>query len=224
MAWNHIYDVNTPAGGDDPKEGDDRIREVKAALQERIAKDHYFPKTGSQVSDVDAGEHKKVTLRVGSAPGAVADKGFVYAKDVDSKAELFYIDEDGNEVQITTGGIVKVPPPTSPLTISGATAFSGTSPTVWTDLDLSSIVGANSAMVMLSFFTSNVDDKYVAIRRNGDTIDYHIEAAVPSGIASAKSDTNRAVVLMCVTDTSGIIEWKTSAAISFTVKVIAYIK
>lgn len=109
MAWNHIYDVNTPAGSDDPKEGDDRIREVKAALQERLAQDHYFPKTGSQVSDTAAGEHKKVTLRVGSAPSAVANKGIVYAKDVDSKAELFYIDEDGDEVQLTAGGSIVGP-------------------------------------------------------------------------------------------------------------------
>jgi len=107
MAWDHRYDVNTPAGTDDPKEGDDRIREVKAALQERIAKDHYFPKTGSEVSDEDAGEHKKVTLRTGDAPTKADDKGHIYAKDVSDKAELFYIDEDGNEVQITTGGLVK---------------------------------------------------------------------------------------------------------------------
>lgn len=112
MAWNHTYDVNTPTGSDDPKEGDDRIREIKAALQERLAKDHYFPKTSSQVSDTDAGEHKKVTLRVGSAPTKADDKGFLYAKNVDDKAELFYIDEDGDEVQLTSGGKIASREPT----------------------------------------------------------------------------------------------------------------
>ncbi len=98
------YDTVSPAGGDNPTEGDDRIRETKAAIQERENVDHYWPLTGTEVSDVDTGEHRKVTLRVGSAPSAVANKGFVYAKDVAGKAELFYIDEDGNEVQITSGG------------------------------------------------------------------------------------------------------------------------
>lgn len=98
------YDTVSPSGDDNPTEGDDRIRETKAAIQERENVDHYWPLTGTEVSDADTGEHRKVTLRVGSAPSAVADKGFVYAKDVSGKAELFYIDEDGNEVQITSGG------------------------------------------------------------------------------------------------------------------------
>ena len=104
MAFSHTFDTATPAGSDDPAEADDRMREIKAAIQERENVDHYWPKTGTEVSDADTGEHRKVTLRTGSAPSAVADKGFVYAKDVSGKAELFYIDEDGDEVQLTSGG------------------------------------------------------------------------------------------------------------------------
>ena len=112
MVLSNTYDVVTPAGGDNPTEGDDRIREVKAAIQERMndknsvadAGDHYWPKTGSEVSDVNTGEHRRLTLRVRSAPTQEADKGIVYSKDVAGKAELFYIDEDGNEVQLTSGG------------------------------------------------------------------------------------------------------------------------
>lgn len=102
--FNDTYDTNTPQGSDDPAEADDKMREIKAATQERENVDHYWPLTGTEVSDADAGEHRKVTLRTGSAPTAVADKGFVYAKDVGGKAELFYRDEDGNEVQITSAG------------------------------------------------------------------------------------------------------------------------
>ena len=110
MAWANTYDINTPTGEDDPKEGDDRIRETKAALQERIAKDHYFPLTGSEVSDTAAGEHKKVTLRVQDpAPTAAADKGILYSEDVNDKAELFYKDEDGNAIQITSKGAIGIP-------------------------------------------------------------------------------------------------------------------
>jgi hypothetical protein len=102
--FSYTYDVTTPDGGDSPTEADDRMRETKAAVQERENVDHYWPKTGDEVSDADAGEHRKVTLRVGSAPTHAADKGIVYAKDVSAKAELFYIDEDGDEIQLTSGG------------------------------------------------------------------------------------------------------------------------
>ena len=106
--FNDTFDKATPTGSDDPAEADDRMREIKGAVQERENVDHYWPLTGTEVSDTDAGEHRKVTLRVASAPTAVADKGIVYAKDVSAKAELFYRDEDGNEIQITTGGVLNV--------------------------------------------------------------------------------------------------------------------
>lgn len=104
MAFSKTFDTATPAGSNSPTEADDRMREIKAATQERENVDHFWPLTGTEVSDEDAGEHRKVTLRTGSAPTAVADKGFVYAKDVSGKAELFYRDEDGNEVQLTSAG------------------------------------------------------------------------------------------------------------------------
>jgi hypothetical protein len=86
---NYVYEV------------DNYIRQLKLAIRERMAKDHYMAIAGT---DADHGEHVKVTLRVGSAPSAVADKGFLYAKDVSAKAELFYRDEDGDEVQLTNAG------------------------------------------------------------------------------------------------------------------------
>ena len=102
--FNDTFDTATPAGGDDPAEADDRMQEIKGAVQERENVDHYWPLTGTEVSDSATGEHRKVTLRTGDAPSKVADKGFVYVKDVSNKAELFYIDEDGTEIQITSGG------------------------------------------------------------------------------------------------------------------------
>lgn len=105
--FSDTFDTATPVGAtDNPAEADDRMREIKAATQERENVDHYWPLTGTEVSDVDTGEHRKVTLRTGSAPSNVANKGFVYAKDVGGKVELFFIDEDGNEIQITTAGKV----------------------------------------------------------------------------------------------------------------------
>lgn len=102
--FNDTFDTNTPLGTDDPAEADDRMREIKAAVQERENVDHYWPKTGTEVSDVDTGEHRKVTLRVGSAPSNVANKGFLYLKDVGSKGELHFIDEDGNVIVMSSLG------------------------------------------------------------------------------------------------------------------------
>ncbi len=112
MVLINTYDTASPDGQDDPAEADDRMRETKAAVQERMndkdgsanGGDHFWPLTGTEVSDTDTGEHRKVTLRVRSAPTKLTDKGIVYVKDVSNKAELFYIDEDGKEVQITSGG------------------------------------------------------------------------------------------------------------------------
>jgi hypothetical protein len=102
--WDAAYEAY-PAATDLVSEGDDRIRNLKTDTRERFAKDHYFDIAGT---DADHGEHSKVTLRVGSAPTQAADKGMLYAKDVSSKAELFYRDEDGNEVQLTSGGKILV--------------------------------------------------------------------------------------------------------------------
>ena len=41
-----------------------------------------------------------------SAPAAVSNAGWVYSKDVAGRTELFYRDDTGAEVQITSGGAV----------------------------------------------------------------------------------------------------------------------
>lgn len=41
-----------------------------------------------------------------SAPASEADSGWVYSKDVAGRTELFYRDDTGAEVQITSGGAV----------------------------------------------------------------------------------------------------------------------
>jgi hypothetical protein len=102
--WDAAYEAY-PAATDLVSEGDDRIRNFKTDTRERFAKDHYFDIAGT---DADHGEHSKVTLRTGAAPTQAADKGILYAKDVSAKAELFYRDEDGDEVQLTSGGKILV--------------------------------------------------------------------------------------------------------------------
>ena len=106
--WNKIYDILKPTPDDDPKMGDDEIRTIKASIQERLDADHYFPLTGSEVSDADAGEHRKITLRkLTTPPIASANKGFVYSKDMESIPEMFYKDKNGNEIQFTSNGKIR---------------------------------------------------------------------------------------------------------------------
>lgn len=109
MAWTYTYDIATPDGSaDDPAEADDRMQEIKAAVQERENVDHYWPKTGTEVSDDDTGEHRKITLRTLSAAVVAvltATKAYLYRLVTDG--ELYFKDASDNTIQFTSGG--KIP-------------------------------------------------------------------------------------------------------------------
>lgn len=61
FAFTSTYDTATPTGQDDPREADDRMREIKEATRERLDVEHYFPLTGTEVSDANVGKHKDIT-------------------------------------------------------------------------------------------------------------------------------------------------------------------
>lgn len=98
IAW----DETSPAGSQSRALGDDRIRELKTQLREVIAEDHNMASSGQSAT---TGQHNKATLLVNADdPTEQGDAGIVYTKDVNGKAELFYKDEDGNEIQLTSAG------------------------------------------------------------------------------------------------------------------------
>jgi hypothetical protein len=121
-ALTNTFNTASPAGSDDPRQADDRMREIKAAVQERMNDhngeadegDHFWPLDGSlttQVLHVDTGQHRMVTLRQMSGnPSAltsyasIANLGFLFQKDVSGNGELFWQDEAASVLQITTGG------------------------------------------------------------------------------------------------------------------------
>jgi len=111
------------------------------------------------------------------------------------------------------------------FTVSGAEVFNGSSPTTWTDLDLSGTVGVNSALVILRI-ESATDMNATAVRQNGDTADYYNVSAEASayGVALAHHDSTASLVLITTTDTAGVIEWITESTQTVTVDIIAYIK
>ena len=106
MAWVRTYDIDTPDGSiDDPAEAADRMNEIKLATQERENVDHNWPLTGSEVSDADAGEHRKITLRTLTAvaiAALTATKAYLYRLVTDG--ELYFKDDDDNTIQLTSGG------------------------------------------------------------------------------------------------------------------------
>jgi len=122
--WNAANEAS-PADADQRSQGALAIRNLKIDVRERLAKDHYFDITGT---DTDHGEHTKVTLRTGTAPTHAANKIKLYAKDVSDKAELFCIDEDGDEIQLTSSGkmISDIPSGTKML------IYADEAPTGWT--------------------------------------------------------------------------------------------
>lgn len=111
MALTYTLDTSTPA--DDsvahpPSQGATRIRELKNAFVERFGQDHYVPASGSTYDNDDCGLHSKVTLLVQTDITEKASAIIIYGKDVSGKCELHAKDEDGNEIQITSGGALNI--------------------------------------------------------------------------------------------------------------------
>jgi hypothetical protein len=83
MTW----DKTLPAGSTAIRASDDQLRDNFVAIEEGGV------------------PYNSLKLSVqGSAPTAVADFGFLYTKDVSSKGELHYRDEDSNDVVMTSAG------------------------------------------------------------------------------------------------------------------------
>ena len=77
--FSFTYDTATPAGSDDPAEADDRMREIKAAVQERLAVEHRFALTGTEVSAANTGEHTDITTDSIVNAGALTNAGTITA-------------------------------------------------------------------------------------------------------------------------------------------------
>ena len=108
---------------------------------------------------------------------------------------------------------------------SGATAYSGTTPTTYTDLNLSSIIGAQRCLVYLSIVL-NASCNYVKFRTNGETETVANESdGGPVGASSGGatlSPTDKLSYVMVLTDANGVVEWTSQAAVSSVVKVLTY--
>jgi|GEM_PF-4723886 len=106
---------------------------------------------------------------------------------------------------------------------SGAQVFSGSSPSSWTDLDLSSYVGSNHALVILKI-KKNSGGSYTAVfRPNGDSDEYwRCNDLSDMGAQGHKEECGEAGIIVVETDASGIIEWKCGADVTLTL--LGYVK
>jgi hypothetical protein len=96
------WDETKPAGSRSIKLGDDDIREMKTQIREIIAVDHEFISTQTAVT---GGQHKQVTLQDSADLGTGATgKCFLGAQGAEGSAELYFTDEDNNDVKITDSG------------------------------------------------------------------------------------------------------------------------
>jgi hypothetical protein len=87
--WNASFE-GTPGGGANPSEGDDRIRELKSAIRERIAKEHILT-TGSG-TDSAHGWHKAgaaMAYWTSAAPTLLPDGSTALSTGVISKGRLW---------------------------------------------------------------------------------------------------------------------------------------
>lgn len=123
-AWDAAYEA-LPTDANYMYEVDNYLRQIIQDVRERMEVDHIW-----KVGATD-GEHKKITFSAQIAkPIAVANQGFLYTKDVSAKAELHWEDEDGNELAITSGGVLN-----KTLTLEATTCgifYQDTAPTGWT--------------------------------------------------------------------------------------------
>lgn len=105
-----------PAGTRKIRLSDEEIRANWIAIDNWSAADH----DGN-------GHHAVVIFTPQSLPASIADQGKVCGSDVNGKIELFYTDEDSNDVQITEAGVLKT-------FVAGTKMYfyQNTAPTGWT--------------------------------------------------------------------------------------------
>jgi len=109
----------------------------------------------------------------------------------------------------------------SGYTHDGTLVFDGTGPGLtWTDLDLSSYVGAEYKLVLLKIggVGSNTAG---AFRPDGDTDDYYLATPYASVNRFWVTSANEAMAML-ETGSNGIIEWKTTSAAACKIWLLGY--
>jgi len=101
--WNAALEA-IPADSAAAAQGANRIRDLKVDVRERLDLDHIMDE-----DTTDDGRHRHVCLvEQAGDPSNLANKGFLYTKDVAGVTDLFYEDDSGDVLQLTDNGKYKL--------------------------------------------------------------------------------------------------------------------
>ena len=149
--FTYTYDTNTPLGSDDPAEADDRMREIKSALQERLNVEHVFDLTGTEVSGANTGKHTDITCDSIVNGGALTNTGAV------AVTGAFSVNTNKFTVAAATGNTAIA----GTLDVAGAGEIVGVATLGDASLLKTSAAPTTDAMI--------ANKKYVDTSTNGDT-------------------------------------------------------
>lgn len=113
------FDPTVPASTDSPAIFPSQNQANMAVLQANIARDHQFNNTPNSFPPTDnTGYHNLIHMTQQAPSGILAATGRLYVKSAASIIQLFYMDDTGNEYQLTpfsngpvaiTGNVVLAP-------------------------------------------------------------------------------------------------------------------
>ena len=108
------------------------------------------------------------------------------------------------------------------IVFSTAGLFNGTSPISETNLDLSGTVGSNQAVCLIKVFNNSGDatTQLYAFRKDDDGGTFAFGVSNSSGAVPDQS----ACYLVIVTNSAGVVEWKSNAAKTTVITMEAYLK
>lgn len=188
--WDSAFEAS-PADTDLKSQGASKMRQLRSAVQEREEVDH------SWAGDANDGEHKKITfgpIPLTVDPTNVANKGFLYTKDVGGKVELFWIDEDGNIIQITSVGVLSA-------VIDMPTLVKSADYTVVAG-DVGKLILASGATTITLLAAATAGDSFViAIKKtdsaNTITIDGNAAETIDGALTIVMGAQHSVVLLVC---------------------------
>jgi hypothetical protein len=152
-----VWQEDKPAGSENTNTGDDRIREFKYAIRERLATDH-------NALPIEAGDgteyyHKVIHLIEQSSPTAIALIGQLYTKDVSGSVGLFFMNDAGVETRLTDSLVAA-------FSIVGTSNINTTANTYipMTDMTDTRIYSAGNVMVTFSACIYNFNTDFVSFQ------------------------------------------------------------
>ena len=129
------------------------------------------------------------------------------------------LDSNGSSAICTLGsGVI------GRFSYSGSTVYNSTAPTSWTNLDLSSYVGARRALVLLRIYNGSSNATNYRFRPDGSSEEQGVAVDNWPGALSTRIETSyRYNYVWCMTGTNGYVEWAADLASSTTIVLLAYI-